>query len=78
MSRLLPRMASASESEYSERQVQLISVCTACMALSTAAVGLRLLVRRFGSVANSWWDDWITVLALVCFRAKEPFDDIIN
>ena len=60
-------MASESQSGYSERQVQLIAVCTACLVLSTAAVGLRLLVRRFGSVANPWWDDWITVLALVCF-----------
>lgn len=53
-------------SGYSVRQVQLIAVCTICMVLSTTVVGLRLLVRRIGSVANTWWDDWVTVLALVC------------
>lgn len=52
-------------SDYSVRQVQLISVCTICMTLSVTVVGLRLLVRRIGSVANSWWDDWVTVLALI-------------
>ena len=57
-------------SEYSVRQVQLIAVCTICMTLSVTVVGLRLLVRRIGSVANSWWDDWVTVLALVCFCQK--------
>lgn len=58
-------MAAKSGSGYSARQVQLIAVCTICMTLSVTVVGLRLLVRRISSVANSWWDDWVTVLALV-------------
>lgn len=59
-------------SGYSVRQVQLIAVCTICMTLSVTVVGLRLLVRRMGSVANSWWDDWVTVLALVCLLPEYP------
>ena len=62
---------STSGAGYSERQVQLVAVCTLCLVLSTIAVALRLLVRRFGSVANTWWDDWITVVALVSFLARK-------
>ena len=49
---------------FTNRQVQLIAVCTTNMVLSTTVVILRLLVR-WKSVANLWWDDYITVLALV-------------
>lgn len=49
---------------YDNRQVQLIAVTSICLALSTVAVVLRLLVR-WSSAARFWWDDLVVILALV-------------
>ena len=52
--------------DYNRHQVQLIYVTSFCLISSTLAVGLRLLARRkFG--IKLWWDDYIAVLALVCY-----------
>ncbi len=56
---------------FENRQVQLIAVTSTCLALSTVAVILRLLVRSSSS-ATFWWDDWVAVLALVS-SFKPPF-----
>ena len=50
---------------FTTRQVQIIAVCTTCMAVSTFAIGLRLGVRRMAVVATLWWDDWVVIAALV-------------
>lgn len=46
------------------RQIQLLTVTSTCLVLSTLAIGLRLLVRWW-SAARLWWDDCVAVLALV-------------
>lgn len=52
------------EPPYTGRQRQIIGVCSFCLVISTAAVALRLTARRqFG--IKLWWDDYITVVALV-------------
>ena len=48
------------------RQIQIVAVCTTCLTLSTIAIALRLLVRRMIATADLWWDDWVAILALVC------------
>ena len=57
-------MADIHREGLENRQVQLIAVTSTCLALSTIAVILRLLVR-WSSSATFWWDDWVAVLALV-------------
>lgn len=61
---LYTTMSGTSGEGLNDRQLQLIAFTSTCLVLSTLAVVLRLLVRWF-SPANLWWDDWITVLALV-------------
>ena len=51
---------------FTNRQIQIVAVCTTCLTLSTIAIGLRLLVRRVIATADLWWDDWAAILALVC------------
>lgn len=57
-------MSGVSGEGLNDRQLQLIAFTSTCLVLSTLAVVLRLLVRWYSPV-NLWWDDWITVLALV-------------
>ena len=49
---------------YNERQIQIIVVTTLLVVLSTAAVVLRCLARRF-SGTGLFKDDWVITLALV-------------
>ena len=49
---------------FTHRQIQLISVTSTCLVVSTVAVALRLLVRR-KTAAALWWDDYFAILALV-------------
>ena len=49
---------------YTNRQQQIVAVCTTNIILSTSVVVLRLFVRH-RTVANLGWDDGVAVLALV-------------
>ena len=58
-------MSGASGEGFTNRQIQVIAVCTTCLTLSTLMMALRLLVRRVIATTNLWWDDWVAILALV-------------
>ena len=58
-------MSGAIGQGFTNRQIQIIAVCTTCLTLSTLGIALRLLVRRIIATANLWWDDWVAILALV-------------
>lgn len=49
---------------YNRRQQNVLGVVCFGMVVSTLAVGLRLLARRYLHV-KLWWDDYLAVLALV-------------
>lgn len=59
-------MSGVSGEGFTNRQIQIVAVCTTCLTLSTVAIALRLLVRRVIATADLWWDDWVAILALVC------------
>jgi hypothetical protein len=46
---------------------QVISAAVSMIALSTLAVALRLVSRRFAKRAACWWDDWLALFALVSY-----------
>lgn len=57
---------------FTNRQIQIIAVCTTCLIVSTIAIALRLLVRRVIATASLWWDDWVAILALVtCLLGRQ-------
>ena len=58
-------MSGVSGEGFTNRQIQIVAVCTTCLTLSTIAIALRLLVRRLIAIADFWWDDWVAILALV-------------
>ena len=58
-------MSGVSGEGFTNRQIQIIAVCTTCLTLSTIAIALRLLVRRLIAIVDFWWDDWVAILALV-------------
>lgn len=45
---------------------QLYILCTLFPILATVAVALRFLSRRLKRI-EFWWDDWTSLLCLVCF-----------
>ena len=49
---------------YTSRQNLLLGVTSAGLAISTLAVSLRLIARRYLHV-KLWWDDYLAVLTLV-------------
>ncbi len=49
---------------YNFRQVQLISVTSTCLFVSSVVVGLRLFVQHL-TVGKFWWDDYFAVAALI-------------
>ena len=51
--------------DYTSRQNLLLGVTGAGLVLSTTAVALRLIARRYLHV-NLWWDDYLAILAMVC------------
>lgn len=51
-------------SHYTSRQNLLLGVTSAGIAVSTLAVALRLIARRYLHV-KLWWDDYLAVLTLV-------------
>ena len=59
-------MSGVSGEGFTNRQVQIVAVCTTCLILSTIAIALRLLVRRVIAIVDLSWDDWAAMLALVC------------
>lgn len=49
---------------YNERQVQIVTITTILVVLSTSAVILRCIARRL-SRSGLYKDDWVIILALV-------------
>lgn len=59
---------------YTSRQNLLLGVTGFGLALSTLAVSMRLLARRYLHV-NLWWDDYLAVLTMVRMsrsRKRQP------
>ena len=59
-------MSGVSGEGFTNRQIQIVAVCTTCLTLSTIAIALRLLVRRKIATTDLGWDDRVAILALVC------------
>lgn len=48
-----------------DRGPEIVAVSSALIALATVAVTLRFWSRFVGKKAGLWWDDWLSLAALV-------------
>ncbi len=52
-----------------------LAVAAVMISLSTIAVGLRVWSRFVGNKAGLWWDDWLSLAALV--RKAQSRDNLV-
>ena len=64
--------------DLSESQVpRILGVNIATLILAILAVALRFISRRVSN-AKFWWDDWLTLPALVSVSSSSYFDAWLN
>jgi hypothetical protein len=54
------------ESVTEDKGPQIRAVTYAMLVLATVAVALRFWARSVALKAGFWWDDWLSLAALVC------------